>query len=291
MGEDGGRGGGVPVPGARGSPGRDPLRPGGPTLPTPTLGRAGRGFLCPFSDRERSLCGFSPWVFCPKWIPGTPLGCPDPSPQRATVHLRHSLRALNKFALSPEQGCVHLLPQQMAHNPWLNMTDSPRGRGQSAWTGIPRGLGCVPRGRRRTRLSAFDLLEVPACLGGGPQPHLHSRVQFGEHRPQRGPLAQQAPGPRGHRGPGSERPFPRVRASPPCRPEQPSGRPEPLSWPGRYLPSGGRPSRQAVIKCLEARPVHCPEPLCPSQEPLLNRPGTAPGTWPVRHAQPRSPRR
>ena len=78
-----------------------------------------------------------------------------------------------------------------------------------------------------------------------------------------------------------------MRTSPPCRPEQPSGRPEPLSWPGRCLPLGRpaplvRPSLNAW-----ARPVHCPEPLCPSQEPLLNRPGTAPGTWPVRHAQPR----
>ena len=74
--------------------------------------------------------------------------------------------------------------------------------------------------------------------------------------------------------------------APPCRPEQPSGRPAPLSWPGRCPPLGRpaflvRPSLNAWT-----RPVRCPGPLCPSQEPLLDRPGTAPGAWPVCHAQP-----
>ena len=80
--------------------------------------------------------------------------------------------------------------------------------------------------------------------------------------------------------------VPQGEMAPPCRPEQPSGRPAPLSWPGRCPPLGRpaflvRPSLNAWT-----RPVRCPGPLCPSQEPLLDRPGTAPGAWPVCHAQP-----
>lgn len=99
--------GGVPAPGsAGGALDGAPHGLGDPRCRHPLSGGPGGASFALSPDTERSLCGFSPWVFCPKWIPGTPPGCPDPE-STAGHSSRPPLRALNKFALSPEsRGCT-----------------------------------------------------------------------------------------------------------------------------------------------------------------------------------------
>lgn len=94
--------GGVPAPGsAGGALDGAPHGLGDPRCRHPLSGGPGGASFALSPDTERSLCGFSPWVFCSKWIPGTPPGCPDPE-STAGHSSRPPLRALNKFALSPE---------------------------------------------------------------------------------------------------------------------------------------------------------------------------------------------